>query len=128
MKVRPKSRFGASVLLLAVAAPALAVEDPMVDVEAYNECLLEKLRSASAETTAGDIRQACLLASQGATTDESESADMTAGEEAASSPLDSRIEETEATEEMRYVITPFKLNSIMVGSAALVPSRDPGSS
>lgn len=38
-----------------------------------------------------------------------------ATQEGKPTPLDERIEETEATEQMRFVITPYKPNYLMVG-------------
>jgi len=115
MRIKAKPHFMALALVLAVATIAPAAEEPQIDVQAYNECLLEKLRTAADETPVSEIRQACLLASQDSTTGEPESAEATTGEEDATTPLEARIEETEATEQMRFVITPFKPNYIMVG-------------
>ncbi len=115
MRVMEKRDFIASVLVLAVATAGFAAEDPQIDVEAYNECLLEKLRTADDDTPVSKIRQACLAASHGSTVGETQTAEATAGEEEETTPLEARIDETRATEQMKYVITPFKPNYIMVG-------------
>ena len=84
-------------------------------MEAYNECLLEKLRTAADETPVSKIRQACLATTQDSTVGEQQSAEATADDEGETTPLEARIEETEATEQMRFVITPYKPNYLMVG-------------
>ncbi len=110
MRNKSKCGFGATVLLFAFATATFAAEEPPVGIDAYNECLLEKLRTATDETPVSEIRRTCLLASQDSTTDQRDSANTTAGEQDASTALAARMEETRATEEMRFVISPFKPN------------------
>jgi phospholipase A1 len=116
MKIKLSSVLGLSALCLIIAAPASSAEDPELNLDAYNQCLLERMRTAADETPVSEIRQACLEESRGLATGETEAADATAeDEDAEQTPLAARIEETEATEEMRFVITPYKPNYIMVG-------------
>ena len=98
------------VCLLAVSTTAFGAEDPALDVDAYNRCLLEKLRTAADDTPVSEIRASCLLAIQDSKADEPKKAPTT--------PLDARIEETKATEQMKFVITPYKPNYILVGYSA----------
>ena len=105
MQSRGKSVLVTAVLLVAVATIAAAAGDPESGMDPYSECLLEKLRTANDETPVSEIREACPQALGGSRADESEEA----------TPLEARIEETKATEEMRFVITPFKPNYVLVG-------------
>ena len=95
---------------LMLVGSAGAGDAPGIDEDALNQCLLEKIKTAGSDTTAGEIREACLKEIQGltattATTDPADDA----------TPLDVRIEETRATEDMDFVITPYKPNYVMVG-------------
>ena len=102
--------------LIAVSAWLMLVgfagagDAPGVDEDALNQCLLEKIKTAGSDTTAGEIREACLKEIQGltATTATTDTADD-------GTPLDVRIEETRATDDMDFVITPYKPNYVMVG-------------
>ena len=105
MQSRGESVLVTAVLLVAVATIAAAAGDPESGMDPYSECLLEKLRTANDETPVSEIREACPQALGGSRADESEEA----------TPLEARIEETKATEEMRFVITPFKPNYVLVG-------------
>ena len=91
-----------TLISLSVVPPLGAVDD--IDIAALNQCLLEKIKTAGPETTAGEIREACLIEIQGAAEAPGEV-----------SPLDERIEGIKATEELDYVITPYKPNYVMVG-------------
>ena len=114
MGIQTMRGVGVSVCLLGAATMTIAAEEPEMDAEAYNQCLLEGLRTATDETPVGEIRQACLLASQSSLADKPSAAETGAGEEE-QTPLEARIDETRATEQMRFVITPYKLNYLMVG-------------
>ena len=114
MCIQTMRGVGVFVWLLGAATMTIAAEEPEMDAEAYNQCLLEGLRTATDETPVGEIRQACLLASQSSLADKPSTAETGAGEEE-QTPLEARIDETEATEQMRFVITPYKLNYLMVG-------------
>ncbi len=92
-----------------------ATDDPEFDVGAFNECLLEKIKTAGPATTVQEIREACLLEVQDAVSEapiSNGAADETPDEE---TPLDERMEEIKATEGMDFVITPYKPNYILVG-------------
>ena len=115
MKAKSVAVLGIAVLSLGSATRSFGAEDPGIDIEAYDQCLLEKLRTAADDTPVSKIRQACLAASQDSTVGEPQSAEATADEEDATTPLEARIEESKATEQMRFVITPFKPNYVMVG-------------
>jgi len=103
-----------TLVCLALAPWSVAADDPEIDLAAFNECLLEKIKDAGPETTAGEIREACLLEVQGvkevhpATATPADPPDEV-------SPLDERIEGIKATQELDYVITPYKPNYLMVG-------------
>lgn len=115
MGLKTNAGYGAFLLLVAAVTTAFAADEPQFDGEEYNECLLEKMRTAADETPVSEIRQACLLSIQEKAPVEAESDEVTADDEGETTPLQARIEETEATEEMRFVITPYKPNYIMVG-------------
>jgi len=115
MRIKAKPHSIALALVLAVATTAPAAEEPQIDVQAYNECLLEKLRTAADETPVSEIRRICLVESQESAAEEPQATDAEVAEDAESTPLEARIEETEATEQMRFVITPYKPNYILVG-------------
>jgi phospholipase A1 len=100
---------------LCIVPWSLAAEDPELDIEAYNRCLLERIKTAGPATTVQEIREACLLEVQDAVTEPPTSngaADETPDE---ATPLDERMEEIKATEGMDFVITPYKPNYILVG-------------
>jgi len=97
------------------ASGAVGSEESAIDVEAYNQCLLEKMRTAADETPVSELREACLVESQQPDTGGVAVSDTAPAEGDETTPLDARIEETKATEQMRFVITPFKPNYIMVG-------------
>ncbi len=104
-----------AVLLLAAATIAPAAEAPEPDIGPYSECLLEKLRTASDETPVSKIREACLQALGDARADEPKTTAATEDDTEETTPLEARIEQTKATEEMRFVITPYKPNYVLVG-------------
>jgi len=99
---------------LCFAPWSVATEDSELDIEAFNQCLLEKIKDAGPEDTVGEIREACLLEVQGvtqapvATTPPTDTPDEV-------SPLDERIDGIKATQDLDYVITPYKPNYLMVG-------------
>lgn len=105
MQSRGEAVLVTAVLLVATATIAAAAGDPESGMDPYSECLLEKLRTANDETPVSEIREACPQALGGSRADETEEA----------TPLEARIEETKATEEMRFVITPYKPNYVLVG-------------
>jgi len=91
-----------------------AADDPEIDIEAFNRCLLEKIKDAGPEDTVGEIRETCLLEVQGVTEAPAATTPPT-GTPDEVSPLDERIEGIKATQELDYVITPYKPNYLMVG-------------
>jgi len=95
---------------LSFAPWSLAADDPEIDNAAFEQCLLEKIKTAGPDTTAGEIREACLKEVQG--TKAAPAATDTAED---TTPLDERIEGIKATEELGYVITPYKPNYLLVG-------------
>jgi len=97
-------------VFVSLSIPALCADTDDLDTEAFNRCLLEKISIAMAETTVGEIRDACLIEVQGISPPAASTppADET-------TPLDERIEEIKATEGMDFVITPYKPNYILVG-------------
>lgn len=99
---------------LCIAPWTLAADDPEIDIEAFNQCLLEKIKDAGPEDTVGKIREACLLEVQGVTEAPAATAPPADTPEKAT-PLDERIEGIKATQELDYVITPYKPNYLMVG-------------
>ena len=100
-------------LAFAAAPAAHAVETPEFDTEIFNECVLEKIRDASDTTLVREIREACLEVAQREKLDKAES--TVAEEDESTTPLEARIEETRATEELGFVITPYKPNYVIVG-------------
>jgi phospholipase A1 len=99
----------AAILISLIIAPtAHAADDAEIDMDAFNQCLLERIKDAGPETTAAEIREACLLEVQGMTATPAGTPDVV-------SPLDERIEGIKATQELGYVITPYKPNYLMVG-------------
>ena len=104
-----------SAILLVLNAGASAGSDPRLDVDAYNKCLLDKIRAADDETSAREIREACLIEAQRRIADPTMTADATEEGSDEATPLEKRIEETRATENLKFVITPFKPNYVMVG-------------
>jgi len=70
MKIKRTPVLGIALWVLAAASGAGGAEESAIDVEAYNECLLEKLRTAADDTPVSKIRQACLAASQDSTVGE----------------------------------------------------------
>ena len=115
MKIKSVGVLGVALWSLAVTPVVFGAEDPKLDVEAYNACLLEKLRTAAGETPVSKIRDSCLLASQISPGKEPPIAETGEEDQEEQTPLGARIEETEATEEMRFVITPYKPNYLIVG-------------
>ena len=97
---------------IAVVAAARAVDEVEFDEEVFNQCVLERIRGASDTTLVREIRSACLELARGEAPAEPEPLLEDGGE---TTPLEARIEETEATEQMSFVITPFKPNYVMVG-------------
>ncbi len=92
----------------------LAADNPEIDIEAFNRCLLERIKDAGPEDTVGEIRDACLLEIQGVT-EASPATAPPADTPDETTPLDERIEGIKATQELDYVITPYKPNYVMVG-------------
>ena len=115
MTIKSIAGLGLVLCLFVAASGALRAEESALDEDAYNQCLLEKMRTAADETPVREIRQACLIESQQPTAGETGAVDVAATDEGEPTPLEERIEETEATEQMRFVITPYKPNYIMVG-------------
>jgi phospholipase A1 len=98
--------------LAVVAAPAThAIEEPDFDEEVFNECVLERIRDVSDTMLVREIKDACLEVARGEDTTQTQPTEST--EEA--TPLEARIEETEATQELAFVITPYKPNYVLVG-------------
>ena len=105
----------AAILISLIIAPtAHAADDAEIDMDAFNQCLLERIKDAGPETKAAEIREACLLEVQGVTEPPPPTASP-AGTPDEVSPLDERIEGIKATQELGYVITPYKPNYVMVG-------------
>jgi len=100
---------------LVAASGASGSEESTMDMEAYNDCLLEKLRTAADDTPVSEIRAACLLVAQTPGSMPETTAGASTRDEDRQTPLQARIEETDATEDMRFVITPYHPNYIMVG-------------
>jgi len=89
--------------------------DPEFDVGAFNECLLEKIKTAGPATTVQEIRQACLLEVRDTVTEPPIINKAAAESPDEDTPLDERMDEIKATEGMDFVITPYKPNYILVG-------------
>jgi len=100
-----------SVLFTAVIPAAYAVQEPDIDEDVFNDCVLERIRDASDTMLVREIRDACLEVAREATAGQLEPA----GAEEEATPLEARIQETKATEEMGFVITPYKPNYVLVG-------------
>ena len=115
MQSKRESVLFTVVLLFAAATIVPAAEDPEPDLDPYQKCLLEKLRTADDETPISKIREACLPFLEGSIADEAITVAGTEDDTEEITPLEERIEETEATEEMRFVITPYKPNYLLVG-------------
>ena len=101
---------------LSLIPSVTAAKEPDFDVGAFNECLLEKIKTAGPEVTAEEIRAACLIEVHGVverTTRDRRWRPTRRADEA--SPLDERMEEIKATEGMDFVITPYKPNYLLVG-------------
>jgi phospholipase A1 len=111
-RTRPKKTITLFITLasLSFAASSVTADEPDIDITAFNECLLEKIKTAGPETTVGEIREACLKEVQG--TEEAPDTTTAFGEPTL---LDERIEGIKATEELDYVITPYKPNYLIVG-------------
>ncbi len=106
----------AAILIWLIVVPtAHAAADPEIDMDAFNQCLLEKIKTAGPETTAQEIREACLLEVRGQTAQPPVTGDAADPDLAKMSPLDERFEGIKATQELDYVITPYKPNYLMVG-------------
>lgn len=92
----------------------LAANESEIDMVAFDQCLLERIKAAGPEDSVAEIREACLLEVQGvaeapvATTPPTDTPQEI-------SPLTERIEGIKATQELDYVITPYKPNYLMVG-------------
>ena len=99
------------VLFTAVIPAAYAVQEPDIDEDVFNDCVLERIRDASDTMLVREIRDACLEVAREATAGQLEPA----GAEEEATPLEARIQETKATEEMGFVITPYKPNYVLVG-------------
>ena len=104
-----------ALISLLVVSSARAGEEPNIDIAAFNKCLLERIETAGPNTTVGEIREACLLEVQGAISDPTSITDQSEEAPGETSPLDERFEGIKATEELGYVITPYKPNYVMVG-------------
>ena len=104
-----------TVIILVTAGGAFAGDEPDLDVSAFNKCLLERIETAGPETTVREIREACLLEVHGAISDPTSLTDQSEEAPGETSPLDERFEGIRATEELGYVITPYKPNYLMVG-------------
>jgi phospholipase A1 len=105
----------ATLACFSLAPYVLAGDTTDIDLAAFNECLLEKIKNAGPNTTVQEIREACLMEVQGMTEAPSKTppaADET-GEDL--TPLDERIDGIRATENLGYVITPYKPNYLLVG-------------
>ncbi len=98
-------------LAIAVVPAAHAVEELEFDEEIFNECVLERIHEASDTMLVREIRDACLEVAR--TKASGQSGPMQ--EESETTPLQARIEETEATEKLSFVITPYNPNYVMVG-------------
>ena len=107
--------LGGLVCLLVAVPRGLVAEEPAIEGETYNGCVLEKIRTAVDETPVSEIREACLAERGLSEIEESEDVTAASTDDDKSTPLEARIEETAATEQMRFVITPYKPNYIMVG-------------
>jgi phospholipase A1 len=115
MQSKRESVLFTAVLLFAAATIVPAAEDPEPDLDPYQKCLLEKLRTANDETPISKIREACLPFLEGSIADDAIATAGTEDDTEETTPLGERLEETEATEEMRFVITPYKPNYLLVG-------------
>jgi len=100
---------------LLVVSSARAGEEPNIDIAALNECLLKRIETAGPNTTVGEIREACLLEVQGMISDPTTITDQSDEAPGDTTPLNERFEGIKATEELGYVITPYKPNYLMVG-------------
>jgi len=98
-------KTAAAVVLISMSVPAFCGAAGDLDIDAFNRCLLEKLKTATPETTAGEIRDACLKEVQGITPPPNPSAPTDE-----TTPLDQRIDGIKATQELDYVITPYQPN------------------
>jgi len=112
MKTTP---WFATLTCLSLIPCIAAADEPGLDEAVFNECLLEKIKTAGPETTAQEIREACLVEVQGEMAEPPVAGDSAGTDSAETSPLDERIEGIKATEKFDYVITPYKPNYLMVG-------------
>jgi len=112
MLTMKRATISAILVALIIVPPAHATEEPEIDIEALNQCLLEEVKTAGPETTAAEIRDACLIKVQNVKTAASATPDEP-DEPADDSPLNDRIEGIKATQELDYVITPYKPNYLM---------------
>ncbi len=122
-KVTSSPRFASKTALLSmglllgvmlgtmVTRSAYAIEEPDFDEDVFNDCVLERFGDASDTMLVREIRDACLEVAREATEGQLEPA----GAEEEATPLEARIQETKATEEMGFVITPYKPNYVLVG-------------
>jgi phospholipase A1/A2 len=115
MRSMNSTTWFATLICLSLIPLVAAAEEPGLDEAALNECLLEKIKTAGPETTAQEIREACLFEVRGDTAQTPVAGEAAITDPAEMSPLDERMEGIKATEELDYVITPYKPNYLMVG-------------
>ena len=110
-----KSIWFVTLICLSLIPFIAAAEEAEFDEAAFNECLLEKIKTAGPETTAQEIRETCLFELRREADHARESVDPAATDPTTMSGLDERLEGIKDTEELGYVITPYKPNYLMVG-------------
>ena len=114
ISMKTTHRF-ATLICLSLIPCVAAADEPAFDEAAFNECLLERIKTAGPETAAQEIREGCLLEVQSKASQPAITGGEAITDSAETSPLDERIEGIRATEELDYVITPYKPNYLMVG-------------
>ena len=105
----PMNRNTVAALLVAlVIAPAAhATDESEIDMEAFNRCILERIKEAGPEDTVAEIREACLLEVRGV--EDAPDEPSPAGTPDGDTPLDDRLEGIKATQELEPALRPLHL-------------------
>ncbi len=96
----------------ALTGALMASSAHAAQTDAYQQCLMEALQRAAADTPVGDIRKQC-AATGGAV---SRKAKVAVGGEAQGHALSHRMAEENRTEEQAFVITPYLPNYILLAA------------
>ena len=98
----------AAILVALVIAPAAhATEGSEIDMDAFNQCLLDRIKTAGPDDTVAEIREACLLEVQGV--EDAPDQSSPAGTPDGDTPLDDRLEGIKATQELEPALRPLHL-------------------